>query len=144
MIEEILPFIIQEWLLCSALVMCIIVLIVHEKSKGGRMLNPSQLVELLNTGEGLVVDLREQTEYQRSHILHSRNFPRTEIPKRLQELEPYQEKALVLVCALGHHSAGVARTLEKAGFLNVFRLRGGMTSWQSAQMPVAVAKRKKK
>jgi rhodanese-related sulfurtransferase len=108
----------------------------------GRALRPGkevtalETVQLINRRDAVVVDVREPAEYARGHITNARNIPERQLMERLKELERYKSRPIVLSCGTGARSGRAGALLQKAGFPEVFTLRGGMAAWQQASMPL--------
>ncbi|MDF2530237.1 MAG: Sulfur carrier protein adenylyltransferase ThiF [Gammaproteobacteria bacterium] len=75
-----------------------------------------------------ILDVRELYEYQQHH-LNGYLIPLAELPARMDELRPYQEKTLIVHCEHGVRSLHASHFLIKAGFLHVYSLRGGIAAW---------------
>jgi len=96
-----------------------------------------QATLLINREEALVVDVRSQDEYRKGHIAGAKHLLPSQIDnKTAVTLENQKDAPIIVVCANGITSGGVAAKLHKQGFKRVFNLRGGMTEWQSANLPV--------
>ena len=54
----------------------------------------------------------------------------------LHELDKVKASPIVVVCKHGQSSGAVAAKLKKAGFERVFKLKGGMTQWQTDNLPI--------
>ena len=54
--------------------------------------------------------------------------------QRMAELP--REGPLVVHCAGGYRSSVAASVLKRAGFSDVCEIAGGLTAWQSANLPV--------
>lgn len=85
----------------------------------------------------VLLDVREQWEFQTCHIDDALWIPMNTIPSRQQELEP--DAAIVCICHHGARSFQVAAFLERQGFSNVTNLTGGMDAW-ARQVDPAMAK----
>ena len=133
---QLLEFLAEQWILASALIVCIILLIKHESRKGGPTLSPQQLISLVNKEEAVIVDLRDSNEFKQGHIVDALNIPHAKLADRMAELESYRDKPLILVCKMGQHSGAAGKTLAASGFEQVSRLSGGMMEWQSSQLPL--------
>lgn len=79
----------------------------------------------------LVVDVREQSEWDEGHVPGSVHVPRGFLESRIAGVaRPDQE--VVLVCAAGNRSLLAGITLREMGFENVTSLAGGVTRWKQA------------
>lgn len=89
--------------------------------------------------ELLVLDVRTAADFdgEQGHLTAARNLPLEELPRRLDELEPYLERPIALICRTDRRSAAAARILSEAGFADVHVVRGGMTDWLKNGWPVA-------
>ena len=93
--------------------------------------------ELIAARTALVVDVRENAEYKRGHIQGAVHIPLAQLSSRMSKLPA--GKTIVTVCASGHRSATAARTLTRAGH-DVLNLRGGMSAWARAGLPLSTNK----
>ena len=75
----------------------------------------------------LLLDVREQWEYDITHLPDSILIPVSEVVSRLGELD--LERETVVICHHGIRSSAVARMLMQAGFTRVINLRGGLDAW---------------
>lgn len=85
-----------------------------------------QLTERTANG-GIIVDVREHTEYLFGHIPGAMSIPLGELEGRADELDAEQE--IYLICRTGKRSDLAAQKLAKAGFQKVYNVLPGMTAW---------------
>jgi len=105
----------------------------------GPMLTVDALADKLEAGEDLLVlDVRGADEFtgELGHIDIARNLPLPELQSRIDELEPYRERPIAVVCRTDRRSATAARTLTTRGFAKVHVVAGGMTAWNRADLPI--------
>lgn len=131
-----IEFLSQQWILATALLVCLILLMQYESRKGGPLLSPQQLINKVNQQQAVVIDLRDAAEFDAGHVVDAINIPSAKLAARIVELEQYREKPVVLVCKMGQHSGGAGKILGANGFGDVSRLKGGMSEWQASQLPV--------
>ena len=131
-----LEFLAEQWMLASALALCIFLFFQHESRRGGPTLSPQQLINKVNSEQAVVVDLRDAKEFKTGHIVDAINIPHAKLSEKLGELESYRDKPLILVCKMGQHAGAAGKTLRAAGFDNVSRLNGGMMEWSNSQLPL--------
>ena len=93
-------------------------------------------MQLMNHKNALVLDVREQSEYDAGHILSSKLIPLGKLKARLGELEKYRERPVVVVCRSGQRSASACAMLGKQGFAQAYNLNGGIIAWQKASLPL--------
>ena len=82
----------------------------------------------------LLIDVREQWEYDEGHIPGITHIPMNEIPNRLSEIPT--DKTVVLTCRSGNRSGQVTDFLQQQGFENVHNMNGGIVAWQGAGLSV--------
>jgi rhodanese-related sulfurtransferase len=81
-----------------------------------------------NAADLLLLDCREPWEWRQVRIPGSLHIPMNETPFRLDELD--RNRAIIVVCAHGNRSYGVAGYLLQHGF-HASSLRGGIAAWQA-------------
>lgn len=136
--QKLTLFITHHWLLCASFVVAFIALMVLEaRSKGtsATRLTAQQLTQLINRESALVIDIRDATAFNDSHIVNAVNIPLADISQNIKRLEKDKHRPIVLVCALGQKSPGVMNQLRLKGFTKVYMLAGGMHSWRNTNMP---------
>jgi len=85
----------------------------------------------------LILDVREQHEYDESHLYNATLIPRGEIDSRISELEPYKNIEIIVYCLSGSRSADASQNLaDNHNFTQIFNMLGGITEWISAGYPV--------
>ena len=94
-----------------------------------QMTAPELAAWLADSGrpQPVLLDVREQWEYQTCHIDDALLVPMNTIPARQQELDP--DAPVVCICHHGARSFQVAAFLERQGFSNVTNLTGGIDAW---------------
>ncbi|MCX8017931.1 MAG: rhodanese-like domain-containing protein [Rhodocyclaceae bacterium] len=103
---------------------------------GGSNISTNEATLLINRQDALIVDVRETAEWSGGHIPGARHIALGHLAKHLSEIEKYKDKPVIVVCASGNRSRAACRTLQKAGFQQVFNLAGGMHAWREAGLPL--------
>jgi len=91
---------------------------------------------LMNQGTTLILDIREGDDFAAGHLPRARHIHLTQLPKRVDEIGKFKDKTVIVTCRTGAKAASASRLLRQAGFKNVFELRGGVSAWQAASLPV--------
>jgi rhodanese-related sulfurtransferase len=120
-----------------------IALIVNEMSRftrGYRAVSPAQLTALINRENALVVDVSASGDFEKGHVVGSRNVAMNQFDPENKQLAKARDLPVAMICRNGTTSADAAKRLVKAGFKNVHWLDGGITSWQQANLPLAKGK----
>lgn len=93
-------------------------------------ITPAALKERIAAGEDLVlIDVRQPEEHAEQHIPNSMLIPLGELPARLDELEQYRDREIILYCRSGNRSGQACMFLNMQGFTNLTNLEGGMLQW---------------
>ncbi len=137
--EQLFTFIGNHPLLVGAFVVLLILFIRNEMSRGGANVSAQQLVNMVNAQEAVVLDVRDKVEFDQGHIVDAINIPYTNLESRIDELDKYKEKPVVIAGKMGQHSGTAGTLLRKNGFTNVSRLRGGISEWRGQSLPVVKA-----
>lgn len=133
-------FIGHHVLLVAALIVIIIGLIgleVSRRFRGFRELTPGALVQLINRGEPLVIDLSAVADFEKGHITGSKHVALSQFDPEGRDLAKAKDLQVVTVCKNGVDSGKAASRLVKAGFSNVATLVGGIDAWRRADLPLA-------
>lgn len=85
-------------------------------------------------GDVLVLDVREQWEYDEGHIPGVTLIPMNEVAARLSEIPT--DKEVIVTCRTGNRSAQVAEFLRAQGYDNIHNMQGGIVAWEAAGLPV--------
>jgi rhodanese-related sulfurtransferase len=92
-----------------------------------KQITPQQLQQALGDAAPVLLDVREDWEYEQAHLPGSLHIPMSQIPSRTSELDTTQP--VVVICHHGMRSLQVAQFLEKKGFAYVSNLAGGIDAW---------------
>jgi len=77
----------------------------------------------------LILDVRTKGEYLRGHLKGSKLIPSSELSLRINELEKYRGKPILVHCASGGRSPIAVKTLLKNNFSNIYHMNKGLTGW---------------
>ncbi|WIG54393.1 MAG: Rhodanese-related sulfurtransferase YibN [Rhodanobacteraceae bacterium] len=138
------PFLGHHILLVATFIVIILALIgleVSRQFRGFRELTPAALVQLINRGEPLVIDLSAIADFEKGHIAGSKNVTPSQFDPENKDLAKAKDLQIVTVCKSGVESGKAASRLVKAGFTNVATLAGGINAWKQADLPLAKGKR---
>lgn len=95
---------------------------------------PVEAQQRLQERTAIIVDVRENREWQGGHIQGAKHIPLGDLQRRSQEILSAPD--VIFVCHSGNRSASAAKAFEAAGHSNVASLAGGMSAWQRAGLPV--------
>lgn len=80
----------------------------------------------------VIVDVREEIEFFSGHIQGAKNVRPDSLEETVSEIAPDRSSPILVYCAAGNRGALAADSLQKMGYLNVFSLKGGLSSWLEA------------
>ncbi|WP_026971156.1 rhodanese-like domain-containing protein [Aliagarivorans marinus] len=96
---------------------------------------------LINKQDAVVVDVRTKDEMKTGKIAGSVHIPQKQIQASdFKNIEKYKASPIIVVCETGMRSGAAGAALAKAGFEQVYSLRGGMADWRSSNLPVTKTK----
>lgn len=104
--------------------------IVHKNIQPGQMCS-------LDVSQTVFLDVRTAAEFNGSApekfgaIKNAINIPVQELESRLQELEAFKEKDIVVYCSHSHRSPMASYMLTQNGFKNVTNMNAGMSEWNT-------------
>ena len=82
-------------------------------------------------GEFLLIDVREEYEYNENRILGVDYLvPLSDFFNKVKGIEMYKSKPIIAKCKLGGRSAQAQRQLRLIGFEKVINLSGGISNYK--------------
>jgi rhodanese-related sulfurtransferase len=133
-----MQFLQQNWMLVAVAAVSGAMLLwsfIGSKLSGVEQADTLKATRLYND-DALVLDVREDKEYAGGHIPRARHIPLGQLAGRMQELEKFKSKPILVTCRSGHRSARACGMLKKAGFETVYNQAGGILAWERANLPV--------
>ncbi len=104
-----------------------------------KQINSEQLHEMINQriDNLIVIDVRENDEFQSGHIKHAYHVPLTSFG--VDKLPLLENKKVIFYCRSGYRSQVAAEhVLENISNLDVFNLKGGIIGWLNAGFALEV------
>jgi phage shock protein E len=92
------------------------------------------VADLMNRDDVLLIDVREQSEYDAGHIPGITLIPLSELEQRVDEIPT--DKTVIVTCRSGNRSGQATDFLRQNGFDNVHNMDGGINAWQQAGLEV--------
>jgi rhodanese-related sulfurtransferase len=100
-------------------------------------LNPMSALELkqrLDSGQAVLIDVRETDEHAREQVLGARLAPLSAIDAH--DFDRDHDKVAVFHCRSGMRTQANAAKLIAQGFREAYYLDGGIEAWKAAGLPV--------
>jgi sulfur-carrier protein adenylyltransferase/sulfurtransferase len=82
-----------------------------------------------------LIDVREQSEWDESHLEDALHIPQGELVERIDEIAPDTSERILLHCRTDNRSSRMAEQLEGLGYDNVGVVEGGIVAWEGAGLP---------
>jgi molybdopterin/thiamine biosynthesis adenylyltransferase/rhodanese-related sulfurtransferase len=82
-----------------------------------------------------LIDVREQNEWDDSHLEAATHIPQGQLIERIDEVAPDRSERLLLHCRTDNRSARMAQELAGLGYENVAVIEGGILAWEQAGLP---------
>ena len=128
-----MDFVNENLILVSLTVFVFLLAIFNElKIKEGNIcgLSPLQAVQLINQN-AVIFDLRNQTEFEKKHLIDSQNTTAEDILNKAGSIK----KPVLLVCDTGGASKKSSLDLRQKNIGQVFYIKGGIIEWERASLP---------
>jgi rhodanese-related sulfurtransferase len=89
----------------------------------------------------LILDVRNQSEYDLGHLYDSVLIPLYELDDRINELTAQlnMNDKIIVYCQAGSRSAIACEILAEHGFTRVYNMLGGITAWMQANYPISTS-----
>jgi len=134
-LAQIVEFISNHYILVTLFVVILIALAVNESLRAGKAVSTRELTSLVNSGAGIILDVRAHKEFSAGHISGSLSIPHDKLDLRISELNKHKEQTIIVVDTNGLHLGSVCTKLLQAGFKAV-KLVGGISTWRSENLPL--------
>jgi rhodanese-related sulfurtransferase len=134
--QQLIDFTMNHWILVTAfaLVAGYLIFTLLQGDKGS--VDPTAATELINHQEAVVLDVRPAADFHKGHIINAISMPSNSFASQLNTLNKHKGKPIIVSCRSGAQSSSACSQLRKAGFEQVYNLKGGILAWQSANLPI--------
>ncbi|MEE9338461.1 MAG: MBL fold metallo-hydrolase [Methylococcaceae bacterium] len=97
-----------------------------------KQVNLATAKKMIQTGEVIILDVREKNEFELGFIENAIHIPRGEVKSTVETLIPTnnKDKSILIYCASGNRSALAGQIMQDIGFSNVTSLIGGYIAWK--------------
>ena len=95
-------------------------------------ISPKQASVMYAEQKAVIIDVREDSEWNEQHIPGAIHIPLAQLSGRLPELKQYKDSAVITQCRTGGRSAQALDVLKSAGFTQVYNMDGGIKAWDNA------------
>lgn len=99
------------------------------EEKGYQQIGQEEAKEMMDSQEVLILDVREQDEYDSGHIPGAVLLPVGSITEEsAAEVIPEKDATVLVYCRSGNRSKTAAKTLAELGYTGIYEF-GGITTW---------------
>ncbi len=111
-------------------------LLVNDAKARIRQTTPEEVQVRRERGDDvIVVDTREDNEWEKGHIAGAVHLGRGVIERDIVQTIPDKSTEIVLYCGGGFRSALAADNLQRMGYANVSSMDGGWRRWKELNYP---------
>ncbi len=111
--------------------------LIQSAKKGLEILEPGEASDELASNGAVLLDVREQHEFEERHIDGALHVPRGHLETRIEQLLPERDKRVIVYCSTTNRSSLAARTMkDELGYEDVAVIDGGITLWRDRGLPV--------
>lgn len=101
-----------------------------------KSIDSKQLKNKLESGQVILIDVREHNEFESEHIEGAINIPLSQFYK-INDIELTDDKILVMQCRIGARSMSACQLLQELNFTNeVWNLEGGIEAWKDQKYKI--------
>ena len=103
-----------------------------------KSLSPTEAYDVLNAGNAILIDVREQEEYDEWHIEGAHLVPLSILPSAIEAINFPQDKKIIFHCLKGGRSAQAIDFLSENILrgLDVYNLDDGILAWHQDGLPI--------
>ena len=134
-----MDFVTNNLFLVTLLLILLTAIVITEAKKLTKKykdLTPTEAVRMLNHESAVMLDVREAAELGGSGIRDAKHVSFSTLGDRFSELAKLKDKPVIAFCMNGFKSSKACSLLCRQGFTKVYSLKGGITAWKEANMPV--------
>lgn len=102
---------------------------------------PAELTRLINAEDAAVVDVSPLNDYEKGHIPNAVHVAMSQFDPAAKPLVRLKDRPVCVYCKTGQQSEQAAKKLTQGGFDRVYWLAGGLQSWISDQLPLAIGRK---
>ena len=100
-----------------------------------QQISQEEAKEMMDTQEVIILDVREQDEYDSGHISGAVLLPVGSIDEdTAAEVIPEKDSAVLVYCRSGNRSKTASSALAELGYTNIYEF-GGINTWPYATEP---------
>lgn len=137
--QQYIEFVSNHPLHFAALAVVAVLLITSEITRsisGTKGISISAAIHSFNQDAAIFIDTRSNNDFANGHITGAINIPAQDLEKRIDDLNKYKDKQLIVYCQTGTQNNKPCKFLAKSGFSSVLSLKGGLNAWTNESYPL--------
>lgn len=105
-------------------------------------ITPKEALEWLKTGEAILIDVREDDEFQAEHIAYALSTPLSKLDKILLNMDIPAERKIIFQCLKGKRGENACIAYSNLGKHNAphYNMTGGIAQWKEDGLPTIMKK----
>lgn len=120
----------KSYFVILVVMLCVITMYGCE-NKSYTTISATEGKQMLDGGDAILVDVREQSEYNEGHISGAVLLPLGQIESRAAATLANKKAKIIVYCRSGRRSAEAAKKLADMGYSNIYDM-GGIQDWIKA------------
>jgi rhodanese-related sulfurtransferase len=116
----------------SFIVLLMICAVARAEMNEADSISPKQASVMSAEKKAVIVDVREDSEWNEQHIPGAIHIPLAQLNGRISELKQYKDTPVITQCKAGGRSAKALEVLKSVGFTKVYNMDGGIMAWDKA------------
>ena len=112
--------------------------LVGKAKKNITEISPQDAAAKLKRGEAVIIDVRDQDEWNEGRIPGAMQLNRDTIELDIEEKVPDPNAMIICHCGGGGRGALATESLQKMGYKNVRNMSGGLKAWKAAGLPTQI------
>ncbi len=99
-------------------------------------ISPLTATQLINQKHALILDCRKQQDFDLGHIPQSKRLDLDQLEQQIKEMKRFSSRPVIIIPMAGSVASKVINALKNSGFTDILILKGGITAWIEASLPV--------
>jgi rhodanese-related sulfurtransferase len=100
-----------------------------KESRNYTSINTDEARRMLENDQNIMlIDVRNENEYNSEHLKNAKNIPLNQLEKRIKKLP--RDKDIIIYCQTGSRSIRAIRKLEVNGFNRLSHMHEGLRGWK--------------
>jgi len=136
--EHLPEFLLNHPILTGSFVALVVALVwTSIQPRGTTRISPLDATRLISHEDAVVLDVRADAEFRSGHIVNAVHVPVEQLDASVKRLEKYRNRPIIATCRNGQRASTAVKTLKALGFERLYVINGGMSAWETANLPLS-------